>query len=154
MKVVSNTSPLIFLSKIEQLSLLQKCFFEVFVPMNVYKEFGSDLPTFIKVHVVSEIGQAFVQGSMGRLHQGELEAIVAAKELKTDFVLMDDLLARRKAERLGVKPLGTIGILLLANHLKVFSSSETKSAIYTLVQKHGLFISDEMLKTILAKIKI
>lgn len=153
MKVVSNTSPLIFLSKIKRLSLLEKCFSETFAPKAVCEEFGERLPTLIKRYEISEEGAAFVKGSMGRLHQGELEAIIATKELKANFALMDDLLARRKAERLGIKPLGTIGILLLANRMNVLSSSETKSAVRVLTEEHGLFISEVMLKTIFAEIK-
>jgi len=49
----------------------------------------------------------------GRLHQGELEAIILAQELSADFVILDDLLARRKAQRLEINVIGTLGLLLL-----------------------------------------
>jgi len=44
-------------------------------------------------------GSAYVRGALGRLHQGELEAIILAQELLVDYVILDDLLARRKAQR-------------------------------------------------------
>jgi predicted nucleic acid-binding protein len=71
--VVSNTSPLIFLEKIDALNLLDDCFVHVYIPEQVKAEWGKDaIPDFIKVHPVSEFGKSFVKGAMGRLHQGEL----------------------------------------------------------------------------------
>ncbi|MEJ5310364.1 MAG: DUF3368 domain-containing protein [Anaerolineae bacterium] len=48
------------------------------------------------------------------LDWGEAEAIVLAKTFKADYVLLDDLDARRFARRAGLKPVGTLGILLAA----------------------------------------
>lgn len=154
MRVVSNTSPLIFLSKVKLLSLLKNCFEEVFVPQAVRQEFKAPLPHFIKPYALSKNGLEFVKGSLGRLHNGELEAIVAAQELKADFILMDDLLARHKAERLAVKPLGTVGILSLAVQNRFLSSRDAEATLHQLVQKHGLFISKTMFKTILSELRL
>jgi len=110
MKVVSNTSPLLFLSKIAALELLTQCFHEVLVPQAVVVELGNlSLPSYIKTVTLSPRGTAFVEGALGRLHRGELEAMVFAQEIKADYVLMDDLQARRKAQQLNLKPIGTIG---------------------------------------------
>ena len=69
----------------------------------VYREWGpSSIPSFVEHYHLSEKGKAFVSGAMGRLHQGELETIVLANEIGIKFVLMDDLLARRKAIRMGL----------------------------------------------------
>lgn len=44
MKVCSNTSPIIFLSKIDQLDLLKKCFAQVYIPEAVNLEFTNYSP--------------------------------------------------------------------------------------------------------------
>jgi predicted nucleic acid-binding protein len=50
-------------------------------------------------------------------HQGELEAIVLAQELSAEFVVLNDLLARRKAQRLAINVIGTLGLLLLFKNI-------------------------------------
>ncbi len=72
MKVVLNTSPIIFLAKIDALDLLNRCFSELFVPDAVLSELQHlPLPEFIRQAAVSSHGKAFVEGAMGRLHRGE-----------------------------------------------------------------------------------
>ncbi|WP_293157521.1 hypothetical protein [Okeania sp. SIO2C9] len=46
--------------------------------------------------------------SFGR---GESETIALAKELQTDFVILDDLAARKMATNLGLNVKGTLAIL-------------------------------------------
>ncbi|MEI6309893.1 MAG: DUF3368 domain-containing protein [bacterium] len=54
------------------------------------------------------------------LDAGESAAIILAKELKADLVLIDERAAARKARALGLHVIGTLGVLLLGkrtNHL-------------------------------------
>jgi len=46
------------------------------------------------------------------LDEGESEAIALADELKADVILLDEKDARRIAKQLGLKVLGTVGILI------------------------------------------
>ena len=98
--------------------------------------------------IVSDLGKAFVTGSLGSLHRGELEAIVLARELKADFVLLDDHLARKKAKRMGIKIIGTLGVLLLASKNKIITSHDAKHCINVLTTEHNMFISNTILKKI------
>jgi hypothetical protein len=43
---------------------------------------------------------------------GEAETIVLAREMSTDWVLMDEKKGRRKLNQLGLQKIGTLGILL------------------------------------------
>ncbi len=145
--VVSNTSPLIFLEKIDSLILLKKCFNKIVIPEKVQSEWGKkSIPDYIVVQPVSEFGKSYVLGAVGRLHQGELETIQLANELNYDVILLDDLLARRHAEKQGLLPVGVLGILKLANKLNFLSSEEVSASVYELIKKHGLFISTDVLE--------
>ena len=144
--VVSNTSPLIFLEKIDCLLLLKNCFNTVFIPERVKMEWGeTNIPDFVLVRPVSESGMGYVMGAVGRLHQGELETIQLALELKCKIVMLDDLLARQFAERRDLVPLGVLGILKLAHNLSSISFEDVKSKVSALINDHGLFISQNIL---------
>ena len=131
------------------MTLLEKCFSEVFVPEAVVEELTDyTVPHFIHRSIISDHGKAFVTGSLGALHRGELEAIVLARELKADYLLLDDHLARKKASRMGIKIIGTLGVLLLACKKEFISSHEVKHQINTLITQHNLFISKSVLKQI------
>ena len=126
MKIVLNASPIIFFSKIDSINFLADCIDEVYVPKRVVDELCEyELPSFIKVHTLSKTGAAYVRGALGQLHQGELEAIVLAQEMSVDYVVLDDLLARRKAQRLELGVIGTLGLLLLLEKRSVLSAEET-----------------------------
>ena len=120
--VVSNTSPLIFLEKIDCLPLLKKCFNTISIPERVKVEWGeTHIPDYISIRPVSESGMGYVMGALGRLHQGELETTQLALELNCKIVLLDDLLAMQFAERKDLVPLGVLGILKLAHQLEFIS---------------------------------
>jgi predicted nucleic acid-binding protein len=99
---------------------------EIYTPTAVVHELHEYTPpSFIEVVTVSTTGAAYVQGALGRLHQGELEAIILAQEIMADYVVMDDLLARRKAHNLAVDVIGTVGLLLLLEKRKLLSAEQT-----------------------------
>ncbi len=149
MIVVSNTSPLIFLAKVEALELLPQCFDRILVPHAVVKELGNfSLPSYLQSALISPVGKAFVKGATGRLHVGELEVMVLAQETPADFVLMDDLLARQQAQRLGLRPMGTVGVLRLAQQQGLLSNSDFEQKLNELIEYHGFYLSAKMLKII------
>lgn len=143
---VSNTSPLIFLEKIDSLHLLNHCFTEVIIPESVFAEWASkSLPQFISIESLSELAQNYIEGAIGRLHRGELETVHIAIEKKIKYVLLDDLLARKYAERNGLIPVGILGILRIAYFRSVISLPELKNNVNKLINKHNLFVSQEIL---------
>ncbi|MDM8562370.1 DUF3368 domain-containing protein [Candidatus Marithioploca araucensis] len=157
MNVVSNTSPIIFLSKIEALDLLPQCFDKIFIPQAVAKELRDLLlPDYIECTEISIAGANFVLGALDstcNLHAGELEAMVLAQEIQANYVIMDDRLARRKAQSKGLKTIGTIGVLLLAYQQQFISTSEIEEYLTALTQTHGMYISPKILKIVLKSIQ-
>lgn len=114
------------------------CFNHVYIPEQVKIEWCKEvMPTFIQVQPVSEFGKNYVKGAIGRLHQGELEAIQLATELDCDINLLDDLLARNAAQKKGLTPLGVLGLLKLAHGLKLITFEKVKLKILDLINNHG-----------------
>jgi len=120
--VVANASVLIGLSSIGYLHLIQEQFSgKVLIPPAVWKEVveqGGDRPgshqvskaDWINVHDLKNQDISTILKM--ELDEGESEAIALADELKADVVLLDEKDARRIAKQLGLRVLGTIGILV------------------------------------------
>jgi predicted nucleic acid-binding protein len=154
-KVVADASPLVFLSKLGALALLEKCISHILVPKAVVEEIrGVILPGFVKVQTVSQVGSASVQEALERrLHRGELEVTILAQESNADAVLMDDLLARRHAKRLRLLPIGTVGVLLLAHHRGYLSAQAVIDYLDELHNEHGMYLSDGVIARVKANLR-
>jgi predicted nucleic acid-binding protein len=147
-RIVSNASPLIFLAKIDALGLLQQCFSHVLAPPAVFAETGLDLPDFIEQSQLSEVGEAFVRGALGTLHQGELETLTLAREREIDLVAVDDKAARRRAIQMGLRPIGTVGLLVLARRLGHLDETTAVDKLGQLVDRHGLYLSSTIIQQV------
>ncbi len=89
-----------------------------------------------------------MQGALGRLHQGELEATVLAHEIAADYVVLDDLLARRKAQRLALDVIGTVGLLLFLEKRSVLTAEQTWQKIRQLTYQHSMYLAPQLLQLI------
>ena len=102
MIVVSDTTPLISLLKINRIDLLEKLFGDVLIPQAVFDELTADerfqleanrirQTKFIAVKPVNNPESASILKRATGLDQGESEAIVLTDELKADLLLMDEI---------------------------------------------------------------
>jgi len=154
MKVVSNTSPLIFLNHVDSLDILFSCFKQVLIPQAVAIEFGnSQLPIQLEVQKISKEGQTLVDLQQGALHLGELEAIQLAREANADLVLLDDLLARKKAKTRDVNVMGTLGVFLFASRSGHISPELAAQKIDILVNEYDMYIAPKLLLNIKQELK-
>jgi predicted nucleic acid-binding protein len=135
--VVADTSVLIGFDKIGKLDLLYSLFDSVLIPPAVNKEFGN---TTSQITITSPTDKALVTTLSLMLGDGESEAIALASELKAD-ILLDDKKARSIAQELGLKTIGTIGVLIRAKNNKLIPS--LKNEIDDL-QNMGFYISAEL----------
>ncbi|MBW2738013.1 MAG: DUF3368 domain-containing protein [Deltaproteobacteria bacterium] len=72
-----------------------------------------------------------------------MDVILLAREVKADWVLIDEKLARRVANGLGLKVKGTLGLLLIACRTGLVSKEEARAAAQELAS--SLFrISDRL----------
>lgn len=123
MIVVSNTSPLTNLAAIGQLDLLHKLYSEIHIPYGVTEELnalGKPWPGSKEVaganwvHKHNVKNKLWVCSLRRDLDRGESESIVLASELEADMILLDEKEGRSAAKRIGLKPIGVIGVLLEA----------------------------------------
>ncbi len=153
LKIVSNTTPIISLLKIEKLHLLKDLYDEIYIPQEVFneieagknKDFYTDLSKieWIKIEKIQNVKSLtfFLD-----LDKGEAEAIVLASEKEADLIILDETLGRFHAKHAGLKVTGTIGVLLKAkqwNYIK-----ELKPLLYELRAK-TVWLSDNFIEEIL-----
>ena len=159
MIVISDTTPLISLLKIDRLNLLEKLFGAVQIPKAVFAELTEN-PKYTSeaeiirnspfIQVADEIDENYVsllRRSTG-LDLGESEAIYLSDVKKADLLLMDEVRGREVAVRMGLKIMGTIGILGLAYEDSIISKEEIKDAIEVLRDK-GRHISEKLYEQLL-----
>lgn len=163
MIVVSDTTPLISLLKINRLDLLEKLFGEVLIPQAVFNELTVDerfqleadqikREKFIAVKPVNNPESASVLKRATGLDQGESEAIVLTDELKADLLLMDEAKGRNVSNQMGIKIMGTIGILMAAYEEHELTSDEVRECIDGL-QRAGRHIGQRHYQILLNKLR-
>jgi len=121
--VVSNSSPLIALARIQRLDLLPAIFELVLIPSAVSREISPSipvLPTWLRIQAPNVLPPASLLRR--RLGDGEWEALALAIELKADWIILDDLPARRSAEATGLHVIGTLGTLVAAKRAGLLKS--------------------------------
>lgn len=80
-------------------------------PPAVVEEFGR-APGWLTVRNISnEVSAAALRT---QLHRGEAEASALAAELAAKRIVLDDKKARRVAREMGLRPIGTVGVILRA----------------------------------------
>ena len=125
MKIVTNSTPLIELSKINQVELLQEMYGSILIPEEVYIEVvvdGTGKPgaaeikaaEWIHCQSVTDKNQVMRLHNLPSLHLGECATIVLAQEINADLVILDASAARQEAIARGLPVIGTVGVLLTA----------------------------------------
>lgn len=107
---VVDSTCLIGLENIGHLDLLPRLFEPVHAPPEVEREFGSS-PEWLRIERPSNL--ALVRALKVTADDGEAEAIALAVERQWRIVL-DDLKARDLAQRMGLRIIGTVGLLVRA----------------------------------------
>lgn len=163
MIVVSDTTPLISLLKINSIDLLEKLFGRVLIPEAVFNELTVDKRfmseaeqirrrQFIAVKSVQNPESANILKRATGLDQGESEAIVLTDELNADILLMDEAKGRAVSSQMGFKVMGTIGILMAAYEEKELTADEVRKCIEDL-QNAGRHIGQKHYQMLLDKLK-
>ena len=131
-KIISNTTPILSLLKLDKLYLLKKLYGRVIVPFAVYHEIeeGKEKPyyqdlTLLKWIEIRKIKNPNSRDYLIDLDDGEAEVLILAKEINADLVILDEIMGRRYAKQFEINLTGTIGILLKAKENGLVSSIKT-----------------------------
>lgn len=123
MIVVSDTSSISALLRIDQCGLLAQIYGKVIIPKAVEAELlrrFDPLPGFLQCFQASN--PSAVRQLCQELDLGEAEAIVLARELGADILLMGEANGRAVAMREHIPLIGLIGVLLLAKRQGLIQS--------------------------------
>lgn len=159
MKVVSNTSPLLNLAIIGELSLLHRLFQKVIVPDAVWSELEAHLskpgmpamlgiPSWVEKRALAS--RPLVNSLSLELDSGEAEALALAVEMDADLVLLDERLARRVASRLGLKFAGLLGLLVEAKRRGLIPLVAPK--LDALRAQAGFWLGDSLYERVLSEV--
>ena|SRR3989338_5521158 len=155
MKVASNTTPIISLSSIQRLELLKLLFKQIYIPKAVYHEiktkklFGYKEIDADWVKVMEIKGRKYLGFLLNDLDMGEAEAIVLAKEIEADILLIDERIGYDIAKSQNIFAIGTLTVLLMAKRKGLIQS--VKPLLNEMIQK-GRWYSEKTCKGFFEKI--
>jgi hypothetical protein len=148
-QVISNTSPLLFLHRIDVLHWLPALFEAVWVPQAVMDELqfaqqqGYDVPqtsTYDWLQIVNPSNMPSEWFALD-LGKGELAAMALALEHPQKIILLDDALARRVAQAAGLQVWGTLKVLLEAKAARLTDSIEP---FVNKLETAGMWLSEDI----------
>ena len=160
MIVVADASPLIFLAKVRRLELICELLGgDIRIPRAVRAEVmapGIDpaerdvLEAFLASCVIEAVPRP--RSFASAMSRADNAALTLAVRRKADILLCDERVTRLMAETEGIRPLGTLGVLLRAGRRGLMQPAETRRVVDLLVATHGFRIGVELYQAALAQI--
>jgi predicted nucleic acid-binding protein len=155
LEAISNTSPLLYLYRIDALEWLPALFDEIWVPSAVVDELsegrrrGYDVPVpsgyaWLKVVDPTSVPSEWLSRDLGI---GELSTMALALENPSRVVLLDDALAREVAQAAGLEVWGTLRILLEAKEQGI---TEAIKPTIDRLQSACMWVSEAIRRRVLA----
>lgn len=159
MIVISDTTPIISLLKANQLELLQKLYRSVLIPRAVYRELIENpryknkaeiikIMDFLKTMEIENVKSVNILRAVTGLDAGESEALIMYDEQKAELLLMDERKGRSVAKQLGIRYIGTAGILMLAYDKSLIQAEQIKDCI-DLMLKNGIRLDKKVCNTVM-----
>ena len=161
MIVVADASPLIFLAKLRRLGLLSQLLgHDIRVPRAVRDEVlraGIDpaeeavLKAFLKDCRIETVRRP--RQFAAAMSRADNQALTLAVRAQADLILCDERGLRIMAETEGIRPLGTLGIIIRAVRRKLIASPDARQLVDTLIRSHGFRIGVEVYQAVLKELE-
>jgi len=158
--IVSDTSPINNLAAIDYLYLLQQLYETIVIPDAVHRELtdptfpvagAREVQTFEWIQVRSLTDRTIIEALSNELDRGEAEAIALAIELEADQVLIDERRGRLVADRLNLRYIGILGILVEAKSQSLIPA--VKPLLHALRDRAGFWIAAPLYERVLQIVK-
>lgn len=154
---VSNASPLIALAAIDRLDIFAALNAEVRVPTTVLTEVGAGAAADRADDRVRESGRFVLVGDVPivtevvrwGLDPGEAQAVSQALETAAKGVILDDLAGRRCAQALGLRVIGTLGLIARAKRVGIVAEA---APVIAAVCEAGLYLSEALVRAVLKEL--
>ena len=154
MLLIADTSPLISFILVEKLDILEKLFPNYIIPEAVWNELNkhNEIRNFDKelIKLSKKVRKIKNYFPLSGIDVGETDAIILYKELKADFLLIDDKRARRTAEAMDINCIGALAVLYKAKQKKLIV--ELRPVFQQLINMKR-FYSKSYLNLLLSKVK-
>lgn len=156
MLIVSDTSPITNLIQVNQLELLNKMFGEIVIPNKVFEELSvyeghkEEIGNQDWILIKSVKNKELVKALEKQLDSGEAEAIILAKELEADLLIIDERKGRKAAEEYGLKIIGLLGVLIQGK--KKGHIDKLKPILDELIEEVGFRVGKKLHERILKEI--
>ena len=161
---VADAGPLIHLYEIRRLQLLSIAFTSILVPQAVCDEAiaagrMSELELIeaakLQRYAVTpeQLAQTAALPEAAGLHRGELECLALCRATSTNLLLTDDLAARDAAKRLGLLPVGSLGVIIKVYHGSHLSLQDAEQAIQDLHIASSLFVTSAIVELAIAALR-
>lgn len=152
--IISDATPLIYLAKIEKISLLKSLYNTIIISSEIKNEIvdeGKRLKEKDAFLIEKEIKDGFIEvikvsnyiKPVFNIDKGELSILSLAKELSIKDVLIDEKLARIAAKVEGLTPRGTLFVILKNLKLKLINFDDFLRILNSLLEA-GFRLKEEV----------
>jgi predicted nucleic acid-binding protein len=158
--IVADASPVIFLGKIRQLPLISRLLRgTILVPEVIADEIMASPISPAETRVLGKFLEkcrvlkvARPRSFAAALSRADNAALTLAVRKRADVLLADERLLRELAEIEGIRPFGTLGVLLRSMEKGYLPPSETRRLVDELIREHSFRISIEVYRAALDRI--
>jgi len=168
LSVVSDAGPLIALGKLGIVDLPFRLYGQIQIPFAVYLEVvsrGSEIgaPDAKQTELAIARNQITVVTiddhdipetvRLSFLSRADQQTLYLALREKADWVLIDDLLARESAKRVGLKPKGTLGVIIEAYRRQLLSGKDCEFLLQAILQDDDIWIDENLVRQVQQSLK-